>query len=93
MDFFLDVVKIELGDFVGIFIILSIFLKLLIYDGMFDKILENGVGIMEGIGDIIGGNGKNFLIVGYSGFYKDNFFDDLFLVKKGEKFYIKVDGE
>ncbi|HBA0951808.1 TPA: class C sortase, partial [Enterococcus faecium] len=64
-----------------------------IYDGTSDKILENGVGITEGTGDITGGNGKNPLIAGHSGLYKDNLFDDLPSVKKGEKFYIKVDGE
>ncbi|HGF7805102.1 TPA: class C sortase, partial [Enterococcus faecium] len=71
----------------------SISLKLPIYDGTSDKILENGVGITEGTGDITGGNGKNPLIAGHSGLYKDNLFDDLPSVKKGEKFYIKVDGE
>ncbi|MGU7598311.1 class C sortase, partial [Enterococcus faecalis] len=89
----LDVAKIELGDPVGILTILSISLKLPIYDGTSDKILENCVGITEGTGDITGGNGKNPLIAGHSGLYKDNLFDDLPSVKKGEKFYIKVDGE
>ena len=89
----LDVSKIELGDPVGILTIPSISLKLPIYDGTSDKILENGVGITEGTGDITGGNGKNPLIAGHSGLYKDNLFDDLPSVKKGEKFYIKVDGE
>ena len=89
----LDVAKIELGDPVGILTIPSISLKLPIYDGTSDKILENGVGITEGTGDITGGNGKNPLIAGHSGLYKDNLFDDLPSVKKGEKFYIKVDGE
>jgi len=85
----LDVAKIELGDPVGILTIPSISLKLPIYDGTSDKILENGVGITEGTGDITGGNGKNPLIAGHSGLYKDNLFDDLPSVKKGEKFYIK----
>ncbi|HGT0510302.1 TPA: class C sortase [Enterococcus faecium] len=89
----LDVAKIELGDPVGVLTIPSISLKLPIYDGTSDKILENGVGITEGTGDITGGNGKNPLIAGHSGLYKDNLFDDLPSVKKGEKFYIKVDGE
>ncbi len=44
----LDVAKIELGDPVGILTIPSISLKLPIYDGTSDKILENGVGITEG---------------------------------------------
>ncbi|MGQ4824325.1 sortase, partial [Enterococcus faecalis] len=73
----LDVAKIELGDPVGILTIPSISLKLPIYDGTSDKILENGVGITEGTGDITGGNGKNPLIAGHSGLYKDNLFDDL----------------
>lgn len=54
----LDVAKIELGDPVGVLTIPSISLKLPIYDGTSDKILENGVGITEGTGDITGGNGK-----------------------------------
>ena len=89
----MDVAKIELGDPVGILTIPSISLKLPVYDGTSDKILENGVGITEGTGDITGGNGKNPLIAGHSGLYKDSLFDDLPSVKKGEKFYIKVDGE
>ncbi|EJX56813.1 sortase family protein [Enterococcus faecium R446] len=89
----LDVAKIELGDPVGILTIPSISLKLPIYDGTSDKILENGVGITEGTGDITGGNGKNPLIAGHSGLYKDNLFDDLPSVKKGQKFFIKVNEE
>lgn len=89
----LDVAKIELGDPVGVLTIPSISLKLPIYDGTSDKILENGVGITEGTGDITGGNGKNPLIAGHSGLYKDNLFDDLPSVKKGQKFFIKVNEE
>lgn len=89
----LDVAKIELGNPIGVLTIPSISLKLPVYDGTSDKILENGVGITEGTGDIIGGYGKNPLIAGHSGLYKDSLFDDLPSVKKGEKFYIKVDGE
>ena len=65
----LDVAKIELGDPVGVLTIPSISLKLPIYDGTSEKILENGVGITEGTGDITGGNGKNPLIAGHSGLY------------------------
>ncbi len=86
----LDVAKIELGDPVGILTIPSISLKLPIYDGTSDKILENGVGITEGTGDITGGNGKNPLIAGHSGLYKDNLFDDLPSVKKGKSFISKL---
>ncbi|WP_165007286.1 MULTISPECIES: class C sortase [unclassified Enterococcus] len=89
----LDVAKTELGNPVGILTIPSVSLKLPIYEGTSDKILENGVGITEGTGDITGGNGRNPLIAGHSGLYKDNLFDDLPSVKKGEKFYIKVNGE
>lgn len=46
----LDVAKIELGDPVGVLTIPSISLKLPIYDGTSEKILENGVGITEGTG-------------------------------------------
>lgn len=89
----LDVAKIELGEPVGILTIPSISLKLPIYDGTSDKVLENGVGITEGTGDITGGYGKNPLIAGHSGLYKDNLFDDLPLVEKGQKFFIKKNKE
>src|SRR4051794_33428526 len=46
----LDVAKIELGDPVGILSIPSISLKLPIYDGTSEKVLENGIGITEGTG-------------------------------------------
>lgn len=89
----LDVAKIELGDPVGILSIPSISLKLPIYDGTSEKVLENGIGITEGTGDIEGGIGKNPLLAGHSGLYKDSLFDDLPSVKKNQKFYIQVNGE
>ncbi|OUK44674.1 class C sortase, partial [Enterococcus faecium] len=93
MDSSLSICKIKLCDSVGMLTSLSISVKLSIYDGTSDKILEYGGGITEVTGVITGGNGKNPLIAGHSGLYKDNLFDDLPSVKKGEKFYIKVDGE
>lgn len=81
----LDVAKTELGDPIGILSIPSISLKLPIYDGTSEKVLENGIGITEGTGDIEGGIGKNPLLAGHSGLYKDSLFDDLPSVKKKPK--------
>ncbi|MEY8307454.1 class C sortase [Enterococcus faecium] len=89
----LDVAKIELGDPVGVLTIPSLSLKLPIYQGTSGKTLENGIGITDGTGDIEGGAGKNPLLSGHSGLYKDSLFDDLPSVKKGQKFFIKVNEE
>lgn len=89
----LDVAKVELGSPKGIIEIPSLSLKLPVYEGTSEKTLENGIGITEGTGDIEGGTGKNPLLSGHSGLYKDSLFDDLPSVKKGQKFFIKVNEE
>lgn len=89
----LDVAKLELGNPVGILTLPALSLELPIYEGTSEKVLENGIGITEGTGDISGGKGKNPLLAGHSGLYKDSLFDDLPSVKKGQRFYLEVNEE
>lgn len=89
----LDVAKQELGKPVGILTLPALSLELPIYQGTSEKALENGIGITEGTGDISGGKGKNPLLAGHSGLYKDSLFDDLPSVKKGQRFYLEVNEE
>lgn len=89
----LDVAKLELGNPVGILTLPALSLELPIYEGTSEKVLENGIGITEGTGDINGGKGKNPLLAGHSGLYKDDLFDDLPSVKKGQRFYLEVNEE
>ncbi|MET1109133.1 MULTISPECIES: class C sortase [Enterococcus] len=89
----IDVAKQELGNPVGILTFPVLSLELPIYEGTSEKVLENGIGITEGTGNIIGGKGKNPLLAGHSGLYKNSLFDDLPSVKKDQRFYLKVNEE
>lgn len=89
----LNVAKVELGNAVGTLTIPALSLEVPIYEGTSDQVLENGIGITEGTGDIKGGKGKKPLLAGHSGLYKDNLFDDLPSIKKGQKFFIEVNKE
>lgn len=86
----LNAAQAELGTPAGVLLLPTLDLKLPIYPGTSDNVLENGIGITEGSGDIRGGKGKNPLLAGHSGLIKNNLFDTLDQLKEKQLFFIKV---
>lgn len=86
----INVTQAELGKPVAMIVIPTIKLELPIYLGTTDEILENGIGVTNGTGDIEGGVGNNPLLAGHNGLAEANLFNDLTQVEKGDKFFIKV---
>ena len=64
-----------------------------IYDNTSSIALDNGIGLLEHTSDITGGKGKHAVLTGHSGLSLNKLFTDLPKVKKGDEFYIKVNGE
>lgn len=52
--------------------------------------LDNGVGVLENTPLPVGGKGKHSVLTGHSGLSLNRLFTDLPKLKKGDKFYIKV---
>lgn len=64
--------------------------KLPIYHGVSDEVLENGVGHMEGTSFPIGGSGTHCLLTGHTGLPEAKLFTDLTELEVGDQFYITV---
>jgi sortase A len=86
----INVTLAELGKPVAMIVIPKIKLELPVYLGTSDEVLENGIGVTNGTGDIEGGVGKNPLLAGHNGLAEANLFNDLTQVEKGDKFFLKV---
>lgn len=87
-----DVAKSQLKT-IGILSIPKIKEVLPIYDNTSSIALDNGIGLLEHTSDITGGKGKHAVLTGHSGLSLNKLFTDLPKVKKGDEFYIKVNGE
>ncbi|MEG0156960.1 MAG: class C sortase, partial [Anaerovoracaceae bacterium] len=68
----------------------KISVKLPIYHGTSDKVLQIGAGHLEGTSLPIGGETTHTVITGHTGLTHAKLFTDLESLKKGDKFYIKV---
>ncbi|MGK0607257.1 class C sortase [Enterococcus gilvus] len=88
-----NVQKTELGKPLAILTVPTIALKIPVYAGTSEKVLQNGAGIMEGTGDLSGGKGKNPVLASHSGLAEDNLFSDLPKVKKDDVFFLDVAGK
>ncbi len=64
-----------------------------IYNGTSQTVLDNGVGVLENTSLPTGGKGKHSVLTGHSGLSLNRLFTDLPKLKKGDKFYIKVNKE
>ena len=87
-----DVAKSQLKT-IGILSIPKIKEVLPIYDNTSSVALDNGIGLLEHTSDITGGKGKHAVLTGHSGLSLNKLFTDLPKIKKGDEFYIKVNGE
>lgn len=64
-----------------------------VYMGTSQTALENGVGLLENTSLPTGGKGKHAVLTGHRGLSLNRLFTDLPKLKKGDKFYIKVNHE
>ena len=82
------------GDgMMGIVEIPKIAIKLPIYHGTEEKVLQSGVGHFEGTSLPIGGESTHAVLTGHRGLPSKLLFTDLDNLEKGDIFYIKVLGE
>lgn len=89
----LSVAEAELGDPIAILKIPSLKLTLPVFQGTSNEILDKGIGLIDGTGDINGGKGRNPVLSGHNGLSTANLFTDLPKIKNTAKFFVKVDGE
>lgn len=61
-----------------------------VFQGTSQIALDNGVGVLENTPLPVGGKGKHSVLTGHSGLSLNRLFTDLPKLKKGDKFYIKV---
>lgn len=64
-----------------------------VYDNTSSTALDNGVGLLENTSPPVGGIGTHSVLTGHSGLSLNQLFTDLPKVKKGDEFYLKVNGE
>lgn len=64
-----------------------------VFDNTSATALDNGVGLLENTDPPIGGKGRHSVLTGHSGLSLNRLFTDLPKVKKGDKFYIKINGQ
>lgn len=71
----------------------TIGVKLPIYHGTSEKILEKGVGHLEGTSLPIGGENTHTVLTGHTGLSNAKLFTDLTELEKGEVFFLNILGE
>lgn len=64
-----------------------------VYGNTSDDALNNGIGLMNNTGDLLGGKGKHPALAGHRGLSIGRLFTDLPKMKVKDKFFIKVHGE
>ncbi len=79
------------GDGVmGYMTIPKINVKLAIYHGVGDEVLQTGIGHLEGTGLPIGGEGSHSVLAAHRGLPSAKLFTDLDQMEPGDKFYIHI---
>ncbi|MBS0955441.1 class C sortase [Lactiplantibacillus plantarum] len=63
-----------------------------VYGNTGEYALNNGAGLVENTGDLLGGKGKHAAIAAHSGLSVSRLFTFLFRVQKGDQFFIRVNG-
>lgn len=83
----------EYGNTIGVLKIPSISVETPIFDGVTEKQLQLGVGVLPGTSLPIGGEDTHSVITGHRGLPTAKLFTDLPSVKIGDVFYVEVAGE
>lgn len=83
----------EYGNTIGVLRIPSIKVETPIFDGVSDKQLQLGVGVLPGTSLPVGGEDTHSVISGHRGLPTAKLFTDLPSVQIGDVFYVEVTGE
>lgn len=78
---------------IGIISVPTIGIKLPIYHGTSEKILEKGIGHLEGSSLPIGGESTHTVLTGHTGLSNAKLFTDLTELERGELFFLNILGE
>lgn len=89
-DNYLEVLNIGEDGSMGYLEIPTIDVNIPIYHGTSDKVLQKGVGHIEGTSLPIGGNNRHSIMCAHRGLPSAKLFTDLDELKKGDLFYIHV---
>lgn len=81
---------LNIGEVIAYISIPKINIYLPIYQGTSEKVLQSGIGHIEGTSLPIGGKGSHSVIAGHTGLVRTKMFDDIDELEKGDKFYIHV---
>ena len=85
-----DVLKIDYNGIMGFIEIPAVNIKLPIYHGISDNVLQKGVGHVEGTSLPIGSNSQHSFLMGHSGLSSAKLFTDLDKLNIGDYFKISV---
>lgn len=88
-----ELLNISKNGIMGTIVIPAINIKLPIYHGTSEKILEKGIGHLEGSSLPLGGENTHTVLTGHTGLSNAKLFTDLSEMKEGEFFFLNILGE
>ena len=88
-----ELLNINKNGIMGTIVIPAINIKLPIYHGTSEKILEKGIGHLEGSSLPVGGENTHTVLTGHTGLSNAKLFTDLSEMKEGEFFFLNILGE
>ena len=88
-----ELLNINKNGIMGTIVIPAINIKLPIYHGISEKILEKGIGHLEGSSLPLGGENTHTVLTGHTGLSNAKLFTDLSEMKEGEFFFLNILGE
>lgn len=88
-----ELLNINKNGIMGTIVIPAINIKLPIYHGTSEKILEKGIGHLEGSSLPLGGENTHTVLTGHTGLGNAKLFTDLSEMKEGEFFFLNILGE
>lgn len=88
-----ELLNVNKNGIMGTIVIPAINIKLPIYHGTSEKILEKGIGHLEGSSLPLGGENTHTVLTGHTGLSNAKLFTDLSEMKEGEFFFLNILGE
>ena len=88
-----ELLNINKNGIMGTIVIPAINIKLPIYHGTSEKILEKGIGHLEGSSLPLGGENTHTVLTGHTGLSNAKLFTDLSEMKEGDIFFLNILGE